>query len=370
MMNRKIRILHFELDRNPGGIESFLLNMYSRIDRERFQFDFVTRYDNAARSEELKALGAKVYKVHSFRHPIRYYHDIKMVLSKEYDIVHIHKNSAANIIPIYAAKSVKGVKIIVHSHNTSPSVGGLSNILHRLNRKKLWKLSDEHVACSEVAGKWLYGNNKGFKIIRNGIETDKFAYNELLCKKVRKELSIPVDAFVCGHVGRFTEQKNHEYLLKIFSEIWKKNKNSYLLLIGGGPLEDKMKSIVKTENISNVKFLGLRSDVNKVMQCVDCFIMPSLYEGLPIVAIEAQAAGCKVYLADTISKQTKITDSVEWFSLNDALDDVANRIIKSGKIYDRAYENEIVKNAGYDAKEAAINLEEIYLKMYSRRSNK
>ena len=121
----RIKILHFELDKNPGGIESFLLNMYSKIDRKRFQFDFVSRYNNPAKAKELQTLGGNIVKVSDLKNPLAYYKDVKKVLLSGYDIVHIHKNSAANIIPIVIAHKVSRLKIIVHSHNTSPSVGKL-----------------------------------------------------------------------------------------------------------------------------------------------------------------------------------------------------------------------------------------------------
>lgn len=367
-MNRKIKVLHFELDKNPGGIESFLLNMYSRIDRDKYQFDFITRYKNAAKSSELKQLGAKIYVVNGFDNPLLYYRKIKRIMALGYDIIHIHKNSAANIIPFIAAKAYDNLMVVSHSHNTAPSTGKISEIAHKINRPILWKLSDEHLACSDVAGEWLYGNKNNFTVVRNGINTEKYNFNNIIRCETRKNLGLPDDAMVYGHVGHFTEQKNHEFLLRIFGEIQEKQNNAYLLLIGGGVLEDKVRCLVKNKPYSSrVFFLGLRSDVDKLMQAMDCFIMPSIYEGLPIAAIEAQAAGLRVFLANTISKETQVTDSVEWLDLKNTPKEVALKIIKIGPNRDRNAANIAVKNAGYDAIETARFLEKMYLRLSGNR---
>lgn len=363
-MNPQIKVLHFELDKNPGGIESFLLNMYSKVDREQFQFDFVTRYANAAKSYELEQLGAKIYKVSNLEKPYSYYREVKKIISSGYDVIHIHKNSAANIIPFIAAKAYKNLKVISHSHNTAPSVGKISEILHLINRSRLYKLSDEHLACSDIAGNWLYGAKRNFTVVRNGINTEQYKFSEIIRHSVRETLGISDQSFVYGHVGHFTKQKNHEFLIRTFAEILKKQKDAYLILVGGGALEERIKNLVEDSGLKErVFFLGLRADVNRLMQAIDCFIMPSIYEGLPIAAIEAQAAGLKVFLADTISYETQITDSVEWFSLSKEAEEIALNIIEAGMQQDRLTPNFVVKKAGYDSIETAKFLEKLYYRL-------
>ncbi len=359
-----IKILHFELDKNVGGIESFLCNMYSEIDRNNFQFDFVTRCEHPAKEKELHALGAHIYKVSSQKNILAYMKDIRTIIGNGYDIIHIHKNSAANIIPfIVAAYSDKQTKVVAHSHNTAPSVGGFTPILHTINRPILWKLSDAHLACSNMAGEWLYGRNRKFQVISNGIITKKYIYNEEINNELRRTLDIPESAYVIGNIGRFTMQKNHKYLIQIFYELCKVNTNYYLVLVGDGPQKVEMESYAKELGIiSNIRFLGVRSDINSILQIMDIFIMTSLYEGLPIVSVEAQAAGMNLFLSDTISKESELTSYVNWFSLDDNILKLRDWILKTPKLTSdiKKMMNEQVKNKGFDANLSAKKLEKLY----------
>lgn len=363
-----VKILHFELDEKVGGIESFLYNIYSRIDREQFQFDFVTRYDHPAKERELCALGAHIYKISSFKRISGYIRDISEIIG-DYDIVHIHKNSAANIIPFIMAGKNGRVKVISHSHNTAPSVSGFATILHNWNKEKLWKLSDEHLACSNLAGEWLYGNDRKYTVIRNGIPTTNYTYNRLNSNKVRDELNIPVTARVLGNVGRFTKQKNQMYLVQMFNEILKKDSNSYLIIVGDGPLKDHIENYVKELGITeHVKFLGVRNDINEIMQAIDVFIMPSLYEGLPIVAVEAQASGAAMVLSDTISKETQLLPNVKWFSLKSSVDENVELVMNLNLLSEeeRKMANLCVKENGFDVENSVNTLQDIYAKLINK----
>ncbi|WP_455719404.1 glycosyltransferase [Agathobacter sp.] len=354
----KIRVLHLELDGHLGGIESFLCNLYSEIDRHRIQFDFITRSDNPAKSFELRNLGANIIKISSYNHPLRYLKDLdKVIANGKYDVIHIHKNSAAVILPFIITKKHNNISVFVHSHNTQPSINGITSLLHRINRTFLYNNADEHFACSKVAGEWLYGKNREFSVLRNGIITSKYRFSEEKRKDKRQELNIPKDAFVVGNVGRFAEQKNQKRLVEIFEEIVKIKSNCFLILIGEGILKEKIQMYVNEKNIKNVKFLGVRNDIPDLMMAMDAFVMTSLYEGLPIVGVEAQAAGLDLYLSDTISKETELLDSVKWFGLNESNREIAE-IIKFETITgdERKYRNEKVKNMGYDIKQTAEEL--------------
>ncbi len=363
-----VKILHFELDEKVGGIESFLYNIYSRIDREKFQFDFVTRYDHPAKERELCALGAHIYKISSLKRISSYIRDISEIIG-DYDIVHIHKNSAANIIPFIMAGKNGRVKVISHSHNTAPSVSGFATILHNWNKEKLWKLSDEHLACSNLAGEWLYGNNRKYTVIRNGVPTTNYTYNRLNSNKIRDELNIPVTARVFGNVGRFTKQKNQMYLIRMFNEILKKDPNSYLIMVGEGPLKENIETNVKEMGIiDHVKFLGVRNDVNVIMQAIDVFVMTSLYEGLPIVAVEAQASGATMVLSDTISKETQMTPNIKWFSLKSSMDENVELVMNLNVLgeEERKKAGMYVKKNGFDVENSAEKLQAIYLKLTNK----
>lgn len=362
---KKIKVLHLELSENMGGIESFLYNLYREIDRDKIQFDFVTRSDKPAMESELRELGAKIYHVSPYRKVVSYMRELDAILRKGYDVIHIHKNSAAIILPFLVARRHKGLKVFVHSHNTSPSQGRITRVLHFLNKPILWKLSDEHFACSKLAGEWLYGQDKDFRIIQNGIVTKKYLFDSHKRERERKELNLPDDSFVVGNIGRFAQQKNHIRLIDIFEQIYNKNNNSYLLLVGDGELKTKIENYCnesKKQMSAHVRFLGQRQDVAELLMAMDCFIMPSLYEGLPIAAIEAQASGLPVYLADTISKETEITDAVQWFSLDELDIDIANRVEMVPDLEgQRIIRNREVYDAGFDIS----NTSEYLLDKYS-----
>lgn len=366
---KKIKVLHFELSEQIGGIESFLLNLYSNIDREQIAFDFVTTSKTPALRKELEQLGGRIYGISSYCHFFNYKKDIKKLLfQNQYDVVHIHKNSAANIVPFDIVSKVNEKPVvIVHSHNTAPSIGKFTKLLHYLNRDRMFKISDYHFACSKKAAKWMFGDlhQKNICIIPNGIEMKKFVYTDEKAKIKREELGIADETFVLGHIGRFTEQKNHLFLINIFKNILLINPNSVLILIGTGELKSKIESLVSMLGIEeHVLFLGARTDIPELLFAMDAFILPSLYEGLPIAAVEAQAAGLPIFLADTISKETDLANCVSWFSLENAEEEVARKILSQQ--YGR---NEIVRqernkkmsNSAYNIKTTATELQKIYL---------
>ena len=359
---RKTRVLHLELDEQLGGIESFLYNLYTEIDRDRIQFDFITRSENPAKGNELRELGANIYILPSYNRPLRYMKELDRVISKgHYDVVHIHKNSAAVIFPFYVTRKHKDIRVFVHSHNTQPSIRGITSVLHEINKTFLYKNSDEHFACSKIAGEWLYGGRDSFSVLRNGIITSKYKFDEEKRKRKRQELSISDDAFVIGNVGRFTEQKNQKRLVELFEEFHKHIANSYLLLVGDGNLRNKIELYIDTNKIENVKFLGIRDDIPDLMMAMDAFVMPSLYEGLPIVGVEAQAAGLDLYLSDTISRETGLLNSVKWFDLNETNQEIVKRIqIHKVSADERMQRNNEIKIQGYDINQTA----QILLKKY------
>lgn len=371
----KVKVLHFELSNQVGGIESFLLNVYSNIDRDKIQFDFVTISEEPALGAQFKELGGKIYEVSNYRCLSNYKKDISQLIEfSDYDVVHFHKNSAANIIPMKIVSKAKNRPlIIVHSHNTSPSVGRVTQILHYLNRKKMYELADYHFACSREAAKWMYNDScqKDVCIIPNGIETKKFFYTKKKAVKKRLELGIDDDVFVLGHIGRFSEQKNHELLLKIFQSILMIKPKSILLLIGTGNLKEEIEREVSLLGIKDkVWFLGTRTDIPELLFAMDAFIMPSLYEGLPIAAVEAQAAGLQVYLSNKISRESELSNGVSWFSLEENCDEIARKVVEeSYKATEeiRQSRNMILSQSQYNIKTTATVLESIYLKAKEKR---
>lgn len=356
-----IKVLHSELQANIGGIESFLLNLTKSIDMSNIHFDMLMRGNNQFLEDELKKLGVTIYKVPT--NPIQYYRFVKNLLkTNNYDFVHVHKNSAANIVLPLMVKKYTNSKLIVHSHNTNPSGGSkLAVVLHKLNRNKLIKLSDYRLACSDTAAEWMYGKDykdKQVKIIKNGIIAKDYLYDPKVRKMMRKQLGLE-GKFVIGHVGAFREQKNHKFLIDLFAKI--NIPNAELVLVGDGPLKNKIEDQVESLKLENkVKFLGSRNDVNNILQAFDIFIMPSLWEGLSIAAIEAQASGLPTLVSKNFSKETKISDLIAYLSLNQPekwIDYIQNWF---NTCHVRKSSLQEINNSGYDMQLSSQIIREIY----------
>ena len=213
-----------------------------------------------------------------------------------------------------------------------------------------------------MAGEFVFGNKEEFCIYNNAIDAKRFGYDINKRVQARKELKISDDVFVIGHIGRFNTQKNHTFLIDIMSEINKKDPKAVLLLIGEGDLEEHIKNKVDELGLeNNVMFLGVRSDVDRLYQAMDVFVMPSLFEGLPVSGVEAQAAGLKCIFSDTITEQTMLTSNVEFISLDRGTAIWADEILKWYKGYDRRDQINIIERAGYDIKKQAKQLQNFYI---------
>ncbi|GAA3632612.1 glycosyltransferase family 1 protein [Lactobacillus hamsteri] len=356
-----IRVLHSELQSNIGGIESFLLNLTKTIDKTNLQFDFLMRGNNSYLETMLKNYGANIYKV-----PVNvtnYYKFLKDVLIRNhYDFVHVHKNSAANIVLPLMVKKYTNAKLIIHSHNTNPSGGSrIAVLLHKINRNRLIKLSDYRLACSDTAAEWMFGNDyktKNVYIIKNGIIAKNYVYNPKIRKEIRSKLNI-AGKFVIGHVGAFRKQKNHEFLIDLFSKL--DIPNAALMLIGDGDLKPGIRKKVQSMGLNKkVIFLGVRYDVADLLQACDVFVMPSLWEGLSVAAIEAQASGLETLLSSSVSKEVGITDLVKFIDLTD-MDEWKDELkeIAQSTIVRKNVEKEI-QIAGFDMNNSAQFIKKIY----------
>ena len=312
MENNQLRIAHIIGKWLGGGVEAVVMNYYRHIDRNKIQFDFICDEDSTRIPyDEINALGGRVILVPPYQKVFKYQKElIRIFKENKYKIVHSHINTLS-VFPLRAAKKA-GVPVrIAHSHSTTNKKELKKNILKQLLRPLSKKYATDFMCCSEYAGRWLFGNklyNQGkVYLLNNAIDIDKFAFNEEIRKKKRAELGISEDTFVIGHVGRFVEQKNHDFLIDIFKSIYEQKKNSTLILVGEGPLFDEIKKKVYSLNLeSRVLFLGQRNDINELYQVMDVFVLPSLYEGLPVVGIEAQANGLPVVFCDNITKEIMI----------------------------------------------------------------
>lgn len=290
-----------------GGQETLIMNIYRNIDRKKIQFDFIV-HSNGYYDEEIKKMGGKIYQTCRIsKSPIKYLKELsKIIKNNNYQVIHRHTCSAVIILDLLVAKICKVSKVIVHSHNNNVIK---DKILHLFLRKFINILADKKYACSTSAGEWLYGKSE-YEIIPNGIEISKFIYNDKIRNKIKKQENVE-NKKIIGHIGRFEPQKNHEFILEVISEVKKYNKNIEFWLIGEGSLKNDIYiKAEKQELIKNIKFLGIKDNVNEYLQGMDMFIFPSKYEGLGIALIEAQIAGLDCIVSPNISDEAIITKKV------------------------------------------------------------
>ena len=318
---------------------------------------------NYALKMKLFGYGGKVYKVTNVkRNPLKYYREIGSIIKQnKYNIVHVNMLSMANILPIIVAKKEKVKKIILHSHNTSTPHGMLRKILNNINKKYAINNATDLVACSEYAGKWMFEGKKDFLVIKNAIDYKKYMYNQEERERVRQELNITSN-YVIGHIGRFAEQKNHKFLIEIFKNVAKVEENARLLLIGEGELKEQIQNEVRKLDLTNkVIFLNPVTNVNDYYQAMDIFVLPSLFEGLPVVGVEAQASGLKCIFSKKITQELQLTDRVRFLDIDNA-EAWSKVIIEENKKYNRELKNQEIECSGYDIITEATKLQDFYTK--------
>lgn len=316
------RVLHCLASMNRGGAETFIMNVFRGIDKSLFKFDFLLNSDDGAYIEEINSLGGKVYVIPSRSTGIRNYckalDDFFYKHKNEFDVLHFHTSSLSSLEVLYYARKYEIKKRIIHSHNTKQD-GLVHNVLHWINKPIVRCLATTYLACSKVAADWLYKYTGVYSksiVVNNGVDVEKFAFNEQFRKEIRAFLKIEEQAVVLGHVGRFDEVKNHTFLLKIFKSFSRIKPNSYLVLVGTGPLKAICEEEAKQLNIaSKVKFVGLQTEIYKFLSAFDYFIFPSLYEGLPVALVEAQASGLTIVCSNKVSQEARISNGLTYFPL-------------------------------------------------------
>lgn len=371
-MDEPIRVAQIMGKWLGGGVEAVVMNYYKHIDKSKIQFDFICDSDSTdIPYEEIKSLGGRVFLIPPYQHPFKYHFELKRLLKKEkYKIVHSHI-STMSVFSLFAAFCA-GVPVrIVHAHSTSNKLERKKDLMKKILRPFSKLFANEFMCCSELAGKWLFGNKTydsgKVYLLNNAIDVDRFIYNEKLRKKKRKELNINDETLVIGHVGRFVDQKNHTFLIDIFNELNKKNKNVLLVLVGQGPLEENIKKKAGVLNLENrIKFLGQRSDANELFQAFDVFVLPSLYEGLPVVGVEAQAAGVLCFFSDEMTKETKVLDSTVFMKITDSPDVWAEQIIKCSSVFKRESSKKAISAKSFDINEESTKLEKKYISLIEK----
>lgn len=323
-MSEPKRVLHFQGRMGKGGAETFMMNTFRNIDRNKIQFDFLIYHDFKdvkPYNDEIEALGGRVFSVpNPKKHPLAYIKAIKHLFSDHhFDIVHNEAFFGGGLNLKLAYKA--GIqKRIAHSHATTDGKKSVVSKVARLILDKwLFKYATDLLACSTEAGKGLFGENHPFLFVPNGIDLKQYQDNPESKEQSKKALDISEDTLLIGNIGRFEDQKNHDFLIDIFNQLVALNPKSNLLLIGEGSLETQVRNKVSRLGLTDhVHFLGVREDIPRLLNAMDVMVMPSLYEGLPISAVEAQAANVKLVLSTEVSKETVLSKNVSFLSLSDS----------------------------------------------------
>lgn len=367
MDNDIVRVAHIIGKWLGGGVEAVVMNYYRNINHNKVQFDFICDNDSTdIPYEEIERLGGRVILIPPYQKPFKYHKELKRVLKEgHYKIVHSHINTLS-VFSLFAAKRA-GVPVrIAHSHSTTNKKEWKKNILKQVLRPFVKLFATDYVACTKHAGKWMFGKKSFEKgnvyVLNNAIDLDKFKYDKQIRNKKRDELKIDKNTLVIGHAGRFVAQKNHEYIIDIFNEVHKENKNSILVLVGQGPLMDSIKDKVRKLNIdSSVMFLGQRDDINELYQSFDVFLFPSLYEGLGMVLIEAQVSGLPCYASTEVPEVAKVTDNLKFINLNENAETWAKETLTNLENYKRKDCVAEISECGYNIEKEAHKLEDYYL---------
>ncbi len=365
-----MKILYYIYGLNVGGAETYIYNVLQKIDFERYHIDFVIQETNNGNDNLVnlcKKIGAEIHCIPKFyKRPFSSYKALKKILlSNEYDAIHVHCNSLLNFSPILCAQTMD-IPVIVHSHNTSSKLGRVGNIFHYINRGLMMN-NVIRVACGKNAGEWMFGN-KDFLILNNGIMIDKFAFSSEKRERIRTLYKIPSEKKIIGHIGRFVPEKNHRFVIDVVKQLNKIHNNYILMMVGDGPLKDSCMEYAK-ESLTDecVIFTGNVNNPEEYYSAFDCMLFPSLYEGVPFTLVEAQASGLPIISSSNVTKVVNITNCVEFLPIHKSIDLWIGRTmsILSGNT-DRINNSEKMNGSDYDIRVTIKKLTDIYDKIMLR----
>lgn len=370
MTRQPIRVLNMFTIMDRGGAETMVMNYYRHIDRTKVQFDFlVHREQRGAYDDEIERMGGRIYRMCPVypQNFSRYKRDLRTFFRAhpEYKIIHSHMSELGYFA--FREAERQGVPVrICHAHN-APHGFDAKMIIRTYFKKRMMPYLTHLFMCGEESGKWLYGdkNKSRFIMLNNAIDAAVYSFDASKREEMRRQLGLTGE-LVVGHVGRFNPQKNHPFLLDIFAALLKKEPDAVLLLVGGGADMPKIQAKVQELGIAErVRFLGVRSDVADLMQAMDVFVFPSLYEGLGIALVEAQAAGLPCVVSDTIPHEAYLTDLVDPEKLSAPEEKWAEKILTMRAV-PRTDRREEIAAHGFDISTEAVKLQEFYLKAYEQ----
>ena len=355
-----------------GGVEAVIMNYYRHIDRTKIQFDFLCDEDSTdIPYDEIESLGGKVILIPPYQKVFKYQKAVKKILKDgNYKIVHSHINTLS-VFPLRAAKKAEVPIRIAHSHATTNKKEVIRNLIKKILLPFSKLYATNYMCCSEVAGRWLFGN-KAFEkgeviIINNAVDLNRFAFSKSVRDKYRERLGVNEKQIVIGHVGRLTKTKNQLFLLSLFSLM--NLDNAILVLIGQGPLEKRLKQKAKKLCIEEkVVFLGQKNDIENWYQAMDVFVLPSLYEGFGMALIEAQDSNLPCIASNNVPITTKMTEDFRFISLKD-IDDWKNAIHYFSTKKNRISNVEVLRKRGYDINTESEKLSRIYCNLMEEYNN-
>jgi glycosyltransferase involved in cell wall biosynthesis len=351
---------------NRGGLETMLMNYYRQMDRSKIQFDFlVHRSEEGHYDREIAALGGKIYRMPQIRpgNYTPYFRKLDQFFKKQtdYKVVHAHINENSSFV-LKAAKKAGVPCRITHSHLSD--LGLDIKLPFRLYARMAMKDNpSSYFACSRKAGEWLFGKRIAGSgkvvVLNNAVDVQQFSFDPAVRKEIREELAAG-DRLVIGHIGRFNQQKNHDFLIDIFQAVHEKEPRSLLVLAGEGKLRPQIEAKIKRLGLEeHVRLLGVRNDVASLLQGMDLFLFPSLFEGLPVVLVEAQAAGLACVVSDAITAETDVTGKLQFISLKQSAEQWAEQIVNGPR--ERTDTSAAMREKGYDTSTMAKWLSDYYM---------
>lgn len=334
----------FIMNGKAGGIDKYLLNFLEAIQgediQEEVQIDFLTNEIDEELKWHLAQYHSELYAITSLKRPVKQFRQVCAILEKKhYDMVYFNVSTAIDCIAAFAAKKVGISERAIHSHssgNDCENAGKrfIYNMVHQICKTFLYKAGNRFYGCSVKAGEWIFPkrivDSKQFEVIYNAVDRSHFQYNIFVRKEVRQELGIRDESlFVLGHIGNFCYAKNYPFLIKVFEQVYKRRRESILLLVGTGTELEEVKGLVKKSGLEGaVRFLGWRSDTSRLYQAMDLFLLPSRFEGLPIVGVEAQCTKLPCVFSDSITREAKIQNHCYFLPLSDSPEEWAEFILR------------------------------------------
>lgn len=375
MENNKIKVAIVMGKFTSGGIKSVITNYYSNVDRNKISFDLLI--DNNSPIDdysEIETIGGRVCKISTLSNPFKYISQTyKLSKENKYDIIHGYVN-ALNVFSMFAGK-MAGVPVRIAENLSSAHPGEKKTIVKNILKPFSKIFPTDLAACSKSCGEWLYGKKDiesgKVRVFNNAISLKKYTYDKELRDNVRNSLGLSDENFVLGHIGRYQYQKNHNFLIDIFDEVYKRDKNSRLLLVGYGDLKEEIFNKINSLGLKDAVIdMGATENIAGLYNAMDVFVLPSFYEGLPVVGIEAQATGLPCVFSTEVTKETGVIPDTKFVELSENKEKWADEILKIRDNYKRANTENYIIDAGFDIETEGRKLQDYYFDLISKHCKK